>query len=137
MPKQSGRVKKLPDQVAKAAPTSLKALFRDSERIVVLAADHRYFGVVAGLEKPGEVLSPLLPYVDVLMTDPGVWRHCFQKVKVPVILRASGCTTVMDVPVPGYLQETARLAYRQRTGRDFEETFNEYKGKIERGGASR
>jgi putative autoinducer-2 (AI-2) aldolase len=43
----------------------------------------------------------------------------------------------MDVPVPGYLQEPAKLAYRQRTGRDFEESYNESKGKIERGGATR
>src|SRR3970040_739742 len=52
-------------------------LFGKSERIVVLAADHRYFGVVSGLEKPCQVLSPLLEFVDVLMTDPGVLRNEF------------------------------------------------------------
>ena len=56
----------------------VEKLFGKSERIVVLAADHRYFGVVAGLEKPLDVLAPLLPFVDVLMTDPGVLRHQFQ-----------------------------------------------------------
>src|SRR3989338_10961220 len=57
----------------------MKKLFGGRERVVVLAADHRYFGVVAGLEKPGEGLTPLLPYVDVLMTDPGVLRHARQQ----------------------------------------------------------
>src|SRR3972149_3702795 len=49
----------------------VERLFGKSKRIVVLAADHRYFGVVAGLEKTRAVLAPLLHYVDVLMTDPG------------------------------------------------------------------
>src|SRR5687768_3328546 len=66
-------------------------LFGKSERIVVLAADHRYFGVVAGLEKPWQVLSPLLEHVDVLMTDPHVLRQEFKgRVGKPVLLRASG-----------------------------------------------
>lgn len=116
---------------------SLERLFVKSERIVVLAADHRYFGVVAGLEKPGEVLKPLLPYVDVLMTDPGVVRHAFGgKVDKPVLLRASGCTSTMDVAVPGYLQEPAKAAYRARTGRDFDATYAKFKKKIDSGKAT-
>jgi DhnA family fructose-bisphosphate aldolase class Ia len=104
---------------------------------VVLAADHRYFGVVSGLEKPRAVLAPLLEHVDVLMTDPGVIRHEFGgKVSKPVLLRASGCTSTMDVMVPGYLQEPAKQAYQQRTGRDFDRTYQEYKAKTESGKAS-
>jgi DhnA family fructose-bisphosphate aldolase class Ia len=103
----------------------------------VLAADHRYFGVVSGLEKPRAVLAPLLEHVDVLMTDPGVIRHDFGgKVSKPVLLRASGCTSTMDVMVPGYLQEPAKQAYQQRTGRDFDRTYREYKAKTESGKAS-
>lgn len=114
-----------------------KNLFGGRERIVVLAADHRYFGVVAGLEKPAEVLTPLLPYVDLLMTDPGVLRHAFSRSpEKPVIVRASGCTTTMSIPIPGYLQEPAKLAYQQRTGRDFDKTYQEYKTKVETGKAT-
>lgn len=115
----------------------LEQLFGKSDRIVVLAADHRYFGVVAGLEKPGEVLSPLLDFVDVLMTDPGVLRHCFPGgVKKPVILRASGCTTTMSIPTPGYIQEPAKMAYQQRTGREFDRTYKDCQAKVEAGKAT-
>ncbi|MBI4478636.1 MAG: hypothetical protein HY651_01305 [Acidobacteria bacterium] len=115
----------------------VERLFGKSKRIVVLAADHRYFGVVAGLEKPRAVLAPLLHYVDVLMTDPGVLRHEFNgKVNKPVLLRASGCTSTMDVAVPGYLQEPAKFAYQQRTGRGFDKTYKEYKLKTESGQAT-
>ena len=116
---------------------SVKKIFGRNERIVVLASDHRYFGVVAGLEQPGKVLKPLMPYVDVLMTDPGVLRNDFGgKVSAPVILRASGCTSTMDVTVPGYLQEPAKFAYQQRTGRDFDATYAELKSKIDSGQAT-
>lgn len=109
-----------------------------SERLLVLAADHRYFGVVSGLENPAKTIYPLLPYVDVLMTDPGTWRHCLdRRLTVPVILRASGCTSTMDVPVPGYLQETAKLAYERRSGKDFDGSYQGYKAKIESGSATR
>jgi len=115
----------------------LKNLFGGRKRIVVLAADHRYFGVVAGLENPGKVLTPLLPFVDALMTDPGVLRNAFSRsLEKPVIVRASGCTTTMSIPVPGYLQEPAKLAYQQRTGKNFDKTFQEYKAKVESGKAT-
>ena len=116
---------------------SLEKLFKQSERIVVLAADHRYFGVVAGLEKPGDVLRPLLPYVDVLMTDPFIVRTTFGgNVGKPVLMRASGCTSTMDVTVPGYLQEPAKAAYQARTGRDFDKTYREYSAKVNSGKAA-
>jgi DhnA family fructose-bisphosphate aldolase class Ia len=105
--------------------------------VVFLAADHRYFGVVAGLEKPNEVLTPLLMHVDVLMTDPGVMRNSFgSKLDIPVMMRASGCTSTMDVTVPGYLQEPAKAAYKARTGRDFDKTYQEAKAKVDSGAAS-
>jgi len=117
--------------------TGLEDVLAGRRRIVVLAADHRYFGVVSGLECPREVLSPLLPYVDALMTDPGVLRHSFPKgVGKPVILRSSGCSTTMNVPVPGYMQEPAKLAYQQRTGKDFQQSYHEYRSKIESGKAT-
>jgi DhnA family fructose-bisphosphate aldolase class Ia len=115
----------------------LDKLFAKSDRIVVLAADHRYFGVVAGLEKPGEVLNPLLEYVDVLMTDPGIVRNTFHgKVRKPVLMRASGCTSTMDVTVPGYLQEPAKAAYKARTRRDFDKTYKRYAARVASGKAT-
>ena len=69
-------------------------------------------------------------------------RHTFRnndfggKVSAPVILRASGCTSTMDVTVPGYLQEPAKWAYQQRTGRDFDHTYAELKAKTESGQAT-
>lgn len=115
----------------------LQKIFGSRQRLMVLAADHRYFGVVSGLERPGEVLSPLLEYVDALMTDPGVLRNYFPKgVNKPVIVRASGCSTTMGVPVPGYLQEPAKLAFQQRTGKDFDQTYQQYRDKIAAGKAT-
>ena len=117
--------------------TGLEEILVGRKRMVVLAADHRYFGVVSGLECPGTVLSPLLPHVDALMTDPGVLRHYFRDgVGKPVIVRASGCTTTMSVPVPGYLQEPAKLAFQQRTRKNFDKTYSEYQTKIDSGNAT-
>lgn len=116
---------------------NLKKLFGSSQRIVVLATDHRYFGVVSGLEKPYEVIAPLLEYTDVLMTEPHIIRNCFPgKVGKPVLLRASGCSTTMNISVPGYLQEPAKAAYSQRTGRDFDKTYQKYAKKVKGGTAS-
>jgi DhnA family fructose-bisphosphate aldolase class Ia len=115
----------------------LDVIFAGQKRIVVLASDHRYFGVVAGLEKPAEVLKPLLPYVDALMTDPGVLRNSFSKgIGKPVILRASGCTTTMSVPVAGYLQEPAKWAYEQRMGKKFDIAYRELSAKVGSGSAT-
>ncbi|MBI5060684.1 MAG: hypothetical protein HZB67_00035 [Candidatus Aenigmarchaeota archaeon] len=110
-------------------------LFGENERVVVLATDHRYFGVYSGLEKPGEVIKPLLPYTDILMTDPGILRNYLDRrtLKTPVILRASGCSSVADIEVPGYLQLPAKHAYKQMTGKDFDTTFKEYSEKAEKG----
>lgn len=116
---------------------NLKTILGQYEHVLVLAADHRYFGVVAGLENPATALYPLIPYVDVLMTDLGTRRHYLgQNVNVPIILRASGCTSVMDVPVAGHLQEPAKLAYEQRTGKNFDEAYHELAMKVESGSAS-
>ena len=118
-------------------PSNLETILGLSEHVLVLAADHRYFGVVAGLEAPAKTLYPLIPHVDVLMTDLGTRRHCLgQGLDVPVILRASGCTSTMNVPTPGYLQEPAKLAYEQRTGKNFDKSYREYEAKVENGTAS-
>ena len=116
---------------------SLKKLFGADGKAVFLATDHRYFGVVNGLEKPAEVITPLLPYADVLMTDPHILRNCYGgKVDIPVMLRASGCSSVMNISVPGYLQEPAKAAYQQRTGKPFDQALAELTAKAKSGKAS-
>ena len=44
-------------------------------RCVMLAVDHGYFqGPTTGLERPRDVVAPLLPYADSLMLTRGVLR---------------------------------------------------------------
>ncbi len=94
----------------------LKGIFGDKERVLILATDHRYFGVISGLEEPQKVIPPLMPYVDALMTSQGALRSLSheQLQDKPVILRASGCVSTQDIPVPGYLREPAIKAYMKR-----------------------
>ena len=58
--------------------------------------DHGYFqGPTTGLEKPGEVIQPLLPYVDALFCTRGVLRSCIDPHNSkPIVLRVSGCTSM-------------------------------------------
>ena len=59
--------------------------------------DHGYFqGPTKGLEKPGETIKPLLPYVDALFCTRGVLRSAINPVKAkPIVLRVSGCTSMV------------------------------------------
>lgn len=69
----------------------------DTKRCVMLAVDHGYFqGPTTGLERPGETIAPLLPYADSLMLTRGVLRNCVDaNVRVPIVLRVSGGTSVL------------------------------------------
>ena len=62
-----------------------------------LPIDHGYFqGPTTCLEKPGETIAPLLPYADALFVTRGVLRSCVDPAtSVPIILRVSGCTSVV------------------------------------------
>ena len=66
-------------------------------RCVMLAIDHGYFqGPTTGLERPGEVVAPLLPYADALMLTRGVLRTCVDPAsRIPIVLRVSGGTSVL------------------------------------------
>ena len=66
-------------------------------RCVMLAVDHGYFqGPTSGLERPGETIAPLLEYADALMLTRGVLRNAVDPgVRVPIILRVSGGTSVL------------------------------------------
>jgi putative autoinducer-2 (AI-2) aldolase len=62
-----------------------------------LPIDHGYFqGPTTCLEKPGETVKPLLRYADALFVTRGVLRSCIDpKNSVPIILRVSGCTSMV------------------------------------------
>ncbi|MFH1347483.1 MAG: 3-hydroxy-5-phosphonooxypentane-2,4-dione thiolase [Candidatus Margulisiibacteriota bacterium] len=62
-----------------------------------LPIDHGYFqGPTRSLEKPGETIQPLLPYVDALFCTRGVLRSAIDtNISKPIILRVSGCTSMV------------------------------------------
>ncbi len=66
-------------------------------RCVMLAIDHGYFqGPTTGLERPGEVVAPLLPHADALMLTRGVLRSCIDPAcRTPIVLRVSGGTSIL------------------------------------------
>lgn len=66
-------------------------------RCFFMPIDHGYFqGPTMGLERPGETVGPLLPYVDALFCTRGVLRAAIDPVgSKPVVLRASGCTSMV------------------------------------------
>jgi putative autoinducer-2 (AI-2) aldolase len=69
----------------------------ETGRTVMLAVDHGYFqGPTTGLERPGEMLAPLLPYADTVMLTRGVLRAAVSPATAtPVVLRVSGGTSVL------------------------------------------
>ncbi|MEE9591051.1 MAG: 3-hydroxy-5-phosphonooxypentane-2,4-dione thiolase [Thermodesulfobacteriota bacterium] len=69
----------------------------DTGRTVMLAIDHGYFlGPTTGLEEPGKMVEPLIPYADTLMLTRGVLRNCIDAAAdIPVVLRVSGGTSVL------------------------------------------
>src|SRR3989338_7615769 len=53
-------------------------------------------GPTTGLQKPGETVKPLLPYVDALFCTRGVLRAAIDPAKTkPIILRVSGGTSMV------------------------------------------
>jgi len=89
-------------------------LMRDG-RTVMLAVDHGYFqGPTTGLENPRRTITPLIPYADSLMLTRGVLRTSVDpKEKIPIVLRASGGTSVLkelsDEGVTTSMEEALRL----------------------------
>jgi putative autoinducer-2 (AI-2) aldolase len=66
-------------------------------RTVMLAVDHGYFlGPISKLERPREVIAPLLPFTDALMPTRGVVRNCVDpSADIPIVLRVSGGNSVI------------------------------------------
>ena len=67
-------------------------------RTVMLAVDHGYFlGPVAGLERLGETIAPLLSHADSLMLTRGALRHWVDpRRSIPIVLRVSGGTSIVS-----------------------------------------
>ncbi len=72
-------------------------MIKSDGRCFFLPIDHGYFqGPTTCLEKPGETIKPLLRYADALFVTRGVLRNCVDAAKsVPIILRVSGCTSMV------------------------------------------
>lgn len=59
--------------------------------------DHGYFqGPTSGLERPGDTVRPLLPYVDALFCTRGVLRSAIDaSINKPIVLRVSGGASII------------------------------------------
>jgi putative autoinducer-2 (AI-2) aldolase len=94
----------------------LSKLIQPDGKCFFLPIDHGYFqGPTASLEKPGEIIKPLLPYCDALFVTRGVLRSAVSpKIDKPIILRVSGGTSMVgkDLANEGIttsIQEILRL----------------------------
>src|SRR5512146_1175908 len=70
----------------------LSQLIQPDGHCFFMPIDHGYFqGPTHNLERPGETLRPLLPYVDAVFVTRGVLRHAIDPGgSKPIILRVSG-----------------------------------------------
>jgi putative autoinducer-2 (AI-2) aldolase len=75
----------------------LSRIIQPDGHCFLMPIDHGYFqGPTSGLEKPGCTVEPLLPYADGLFVTRGVLRNCVEAAaRVPIILRVSGCTSMV------------------------------------------
>ncbi len=88
----------------------------DTNRTVMLAADHGYFlGPMTKLEDPGKTLRPLMPYADALMITRGVTRNAIDPMSdIPIVLRVSGGVSIVgpalsDEGIATSVKEALRL----------------------------
>jgi len=75
----------------------LARLMRADGHCFFLPIDHGYFlGPTRKLENPGETVKDLLQFCDGLFCTRGVLRACIDPANsVPIILRVSGCTSIV------------------------------------------
>jgi putative autoinducer-2 (AI-2) aldolase len=78
----------------------LSQLIQPDGHCFFMPIDHGYFqGPTRNLERPGETVRPLLPYVDALFVTRGVLRSAIDPVgSKPVILRVSGGVSMAGRP---------------------------------------
>lgn len=71
-------------------------LIRPDGHCFFMPIDHGYFqGPTQRLERPGETVTPLLPYCDALFVTRGILRSCIDpSTSKPIILRVSGGTSL-------------------------------------------
>jgi putative autoinducer-2 (AI-2) aldolase len=76
----------------------LSKIIQKDGHTVMLAVDHGYFmGPTTGLENIGEMVKPLLPYADVLMSTRGGLRNYIPpEADIPICLRVSGGTSILN-----------------------------------------
>ena len=75
----------------------MSKLIKADGKCFYLAMDHGYImGATHGLEKPGDVLAPLTPYIDAVFCTRGVMRAAIAPtIPNAVILRVSGGASVV------------------------------------------
>lgn len=75
----------------------MSQLIKPDGHCMYLPIDHGYFqGPTTKLEKPAETIKPIVEYSDALFVTRGVLRSCIKPVgSKPIILRVSGCTSVI------------------------------------------
>lgn len=75
----------------------LSHLIKKDGHCFFLPIDHGYFqGPTRCLERPGDTIKDLLDYADGLFVTRGVLRSCVSpQTDTPIILRVSGCTSVI------------------------------------------
>jgi putative autoinducer-2 (AI-2) aldolase len=75
----------------------LKRIIQEDGNCFIMPIDHGYFqGPTTNLEKPGETVKPLVPYIDAIFCTRGVLRSCIPaSTKKPIILRVSGGTSII------------------------------------------
>ena len=92
----------------------LSNVIKSDGRFYCLAMDHGYFqGPTTGLEKPGQLLEPLLPHADALMCTRGVLRNAVSpQMQPPVVLRVSGGTSILGELSNEHLTTSMKEALR-------------------------
>ncbi len=75
----------------------LSQVIADDGHCFFLPIDHGYFlGPTSGLEKPQETIEPIKKFCDALFVTRGVLRSAIPpRSSLPVILRVSGCTSIL------------------------------------------
>ncbi len=75
----------------------LKRIIQEDGNCFIMPIDHGYFqGPTTNLEKPGETVKPLVPYIDAIFCTRGVLRASIPaSTKKPIILRVSGGTSII------------------------------------------
>ena len=98
----------------------LRRIFAPDGRTVIVALDHAaYFGPLAGLERPGEVIEQVVAAgADALLTTAGIAARFGERLgRAGLILRADGGATVRD-PQPAGRRSILSIERALRLGAD-------------------